>query len=134
MRLLEKTRSSPLQGLLHKLQYAAAIDPDAAVCCAACLQAVTSNKERVEIQGGTEHVHINPHGLRFHIICYREAAGCVQEGTSTSLHTWFAGYDWCYAICGNCAGHLGWHYNAPGRDRFYGLIKDRLVESRAARQ
>jgi hypothetical protein len=72
--------------------------------------------------------------LRFHIICYREAAGCAREGTPTSLHTWFAGYDWCYALCGNCDNHLGWHYNASGRDQFYGLIKDRLVESPAAQQ
>jgi hypothetical protein len=134
MRLLETSETPPLQGLLHKLKNAAATDPDAAVCCAACLQAITHNRERIEIQGACEQVYTNPHGLRFHIICYREAAGCVHEGAPTSMHTWFSGYDWCYALCGNCRSHLGWHYNAPDRDSFYGLIKDRLVESRAAQQ
>jgi hypothetical protein len=134
MRLLENTDSSPLKGLLHKLKYAPATDPDAMVCCAACLQVVTSDQERIEIQGGSEHVYTNPHGFQFHVICYRDATGCIQEGSPTSLHTWFAGYDWCYALCGNCGGHLGWHYNAQDRSPFYGLIKDRLVENRAARQ
>lgn len=132
MRLLENTDATPLQGLLHRLMYAEAVDPDAAVCCAACLHLITSNKERIDIQGGSEHEYTNPHGFRFHIICFREAAGCLREGEATSMHTWFAGYAWCYALCGGCHAHLGWHY-AGASDYFYGLIKDRLVEFPAPR-
>jgi hypothetical protein len=132
MRLLEDTGPAPLHSLLHKLKYGEKINPDAAVCCAACLCAVTSNKARFEIQGSIEHVCINPHGFRFHIVCFREAPGCVLEGTPTSLHSWFSGYDWRYALCGNCRMHLGWHYNASGGAAFHGLIKDRLIEKPAA--
>lgn len=132
MRLLENTDTSPMHALLHKLKYAHAADPDAPVCCAVCLQPITSNRNRIEIQGASEHVYTNPHGFSFHIICYREAAGCLRVGEPTLLHTWFTGYDWCYALCGSCRAHLGWHY-AGGSDQFYGLIRDRLVETPASR-
>ncbi len=79
MRLLEKTDASPLEGLLHKLKYAEMTDPDAVVCCAACLWVVTAIRHRVEIQGANEHTYINPHGFRFHIICYREAPARVSR-------------------------------------------------------
>lgn len=131
IRLLEKNDPSPLRSLLHSLKHEEIADPDAMVCCAACLQAVTSNRFRIEIHGASEHIYTNPHGFRFQIVCYREAAGCICEGTPTSMHTWFPGYDWCYALCGNCRLHLGWQYNAPGGG-FYGLIKDRLVEKHSA--
>ncbi|HEX5057593.1 MAG TPA: cereblon family protein [Gammaproteobacteria bacterium] len=132
LRLLEKT-GSPLQNLLHKLKYAAMTDPDAAIRCAACLQTITSHRERFEIGGASEHFHTNPQGLRFHIICYREARGCRNMGEPTGLHTWFPGYDWCYALCGNCHAHLGWYYSAANGGGFYGLIKDRLLENPAPR-
>ena len=132
LRLLENT-DAPLQNLLHQLKYATATDPDAAIRCAACLQTVTSNRERCEILGASEHLYTNPHGFRFHIICYREAPGCLNTGEPTRQHTWFQGYDWCYALCGNCHTHLGWHYTADESGRFYGLIKDRLIESPSSR-
>lgn len=130
MRFLEKTDGSPLQGLLHKLKYAAASDPDVLLYCAACLRNITSNRERIEVQGASEHVYANPHGFRFHIVCFREADGCLNHGEPVALHTWFAGYDWCYALCRGCRTHLGWYYTNGDRG-FYGLIKDRLVENSA---
>lgn len=132
MRLLENTDSSPLQDLLHRLKYAETADPDALVRCAACLRTVTSNRERIEVQGASEHIYTNPQGFRFHIVCFREAVGCLSLGEPTAMHTWFAGYDWCYALCAGCRAHLGWHYTGGG-DHFFGLIKDRLIESPASR-
>jgi hypothetical protein len=131
LRLLENT-DQPLQSLLHRLKHAQAADPDAVVCCAACLRTITSNRERIEIQGGSEHICTNPQGFRFHIVCYREAGGCRREGEATAMHTWFSGYDWCYALCGGCHAQLGWHYSGQS-GHFYGLIKDRLVETPASR-
>jgi hypothetical protein len=132
LRLLENT-DAPLQNLLHTLKYATATNPDAVIRCAACLQIVTSNRERFEISGASEHLYTNPHGFRFHIICYREAPGCLTAGEPTCLHTWFPGYDWCYALCGNCRIHLGWHYSMDDGGCFYGLIKDRLTETPPSR-
>jgi hypothetical protein len=132
MRLLENTDAPPLQGLLRRLKRMEAADPEARLRCAACLQPVTSNNERIEVGGACEHECTNPNGFRFHIICFRGASGCRHEGIPTSMHTWFAGYDWCYALCANCRIHLGWHY-ANGGDCFYGLIKDRLIENPASR-
>jgi hypothetical protein len=135
IRLLEKSRGSPRQSLLHKLGNAdlpgQTTEPDAILRCTACGQAVTSNHYRIEVEGASEHVYTNPQGFRFHIVCFREAAGCLCEGEPTPIHSWFTGYDWCYALCLSCRAHLGWHY--AGGDRFYGLIRDRLVESPSTR-
>ena len=98
--------------------------------CAACRHLITHQDERVPIQGGHEHRFTNPHGITYHIGCYREATGCAVVGESTAEFTWFPGYAWRIALCANCQTHLGWRFEAPG-DSFHGLILNRLISSPA---
>jgi hypothetical protein len=84
------------------------------------------------VQGGHEHRFTNPHGVTYHIGCYREAAGCSIVGESTMKFTWFPGYAWRVALCANCRTHLGWRFESPGGG-FHGLILNRLISSPATK-
>lgn len=94
--------------------------------CAACRYPVTHQDERIPVQGGHEHRFTNPHGLSFHIGCFREAGGCAAVGAATLEYTWFAGYAWRIALCVHCHAHLGWRFETAG-EYFHGLIIDRLT-------
>lgn len=77
--------------------------------------------------GGHEHGRINPAGLSFHIACFAAAPGAAAVGPATLEHSWFAGYGWRIALCGGCGEQLGWRFEAPDGDRFFGLIVGRLM-------
>ena len=94
--------------------------------CAICRHPVTHQDERISVQGGHEHRFTNPHGIAFHIGCFREAAGCAVAGEATTEFTWFSGYAWRIATCAHCQMHLGWCFQS-GADYFHGLIVDRLI-------
>ncbi|HEY5683541.1 MAG TPA: cereblon family protein [Sulfuricaulis sp.] len=94
--------------------------------CAVCRHLVTHQDERIPVQGGHEHHFTNPHGITYHIGCYREATGCSVVGESTAEFTWFPGYAWRIALCANCHTHLGWHFQTAG-EYFHGLIVNRLT-------
>ncbi len=102
--------------------------------CRYCGTIITSDAQRIERDGRFGHTFVNPGGYVFGIGCFADAPGCVEAGDYTGDHTWFAGFEWRYALCCGCASHLGWRYRggggggrAGGRDAFYGLILDRLI-------
>ena len=97
-----------------------------ALVCKACGHVITTDGERVSINGQHVHTRMNPGGFEFTFDCFREAPGCRQVGVPTYEHTWFAGYSWQIAVCGGCGEHLGWFFR--NQDGFYGLIEDRLAE------
>lgn len=71
-----------------------------------------------------EHTFRNPAGYSFHVLCFADAPGAAEVGDPTSEASWFAGYEWTFAICKQCQNHLGWWYH--GRSHFAGLIATRL--------
>ncbi len=100
--------------------------------CAACRHLVTHQDERIAVAGGHEHTFTNPHGITYHIGCFREAPGCAPIGAAEAEYTWFRGYAWRIALCANCRAHLGWRFQAEG-EYFHGLIVNRLVSAGTAR-
>jgi hypothetical protein len=94
--------------------------------CAACRHPVTHQDERIIVHGGHKHRFTNPHGVAYHIGCFREAAGCAVAGEATLEYTWFRGYAWRIAYCAHCHVHLGWRFQS-GAEYFHGLIVDRLT-------
>ena len=94
--------------------------------CAACRHPVTHQDERIVVQGGHEHRFTNPHGISYHIGCFRDAAGCTPSGEATAEFSWFSGYAWRIAYCAHCQVHLGWRFQSAA-DYFHGLIVDRLT-------
>lgn len=94
--------------------------------CRVCGSPVTSEAERIAINGSHDHIFRNPGGVVFHVGCFTDAKGCLVVGAFTEEYTWFSGFEWCYAVCSGCHVHLGWRYESNG-EGFFGLILDRLV-------
>lgn len=103
----------------------------AGLLCRRCLSLITSDRQRISVNGAHCHTFANPHGIVFEIGCFRNAAGCGTVGKPTSEFTWFAGYQWRIAVCGACLTHMGWRFDSASGPGFYGLILDCLVESDA---
>jgi len=94
--------------------------------CVRCRHTITHRSQQIAMNGAHAHCFTNPHGLQFHIGCYRDAPGCIAIGAVTTEFTWFPGYAWRIADCGKCGVHLGWLFTSSA-DGFYGLIDDRVT-------
>jgi len=94
--------------------------------CANCGYAITTESEKIEVQGSHQHVCTNPEQITFRIGCFSHAAGCRQIGPVTAEHSWFAGHRWQVSLCHRCGIHLGWRFTGTGA-AFYGLILMRLI-------
>jgi hypothetical protein len=98
------------------------VEPKPSVRCKSCNYEVTSPEW---VRKPHEHTFRNPEGYSFHVVCYSDAPGAIEVGQPTAAACWFPGYEWSFAVCGQCQTHLGWWY--IGRDRFAGLIATRLI-------
>ena len=92
--------------------------------CRACANPVTTPAAAIDIAGAHQHRFSNPAGQAFTIGCFQHAPGCRTEGEAWRQYSWFPGHTWRVVICGRCAGHLGWRFQAE--TRFYGLILKKL--------
>ena len=106
---------------------AAREDEERVLRCVGCGHVITRPVSRTTVYGEHEHVRTNPFGLTFRLGCFAEAPGCVLTGPPTSGDTWFAGYRWRVAVCGNCQQHIGWRFSGSG-PTFYGLVLEYLRE------
>jgi hypothetical protein len=86
---------------------------------------VATDDDRIDVCGAHEHIFVNPAGHVFRLGCFRGAPGARGWGEPTAFFSWFPGYPWRVAQCGQCHEHLGWAYGMPVD--FFGLILDRLV-------
>lgn len=103
-----------------------AADREQRLFCARCGHTITRQDQRIAVNGTHAHDFTNPHGLTFHIGCFRDAPGCIPFGAATTEFTWFPGYAWQIADCASCGVHLGWLFTSSA-DGFYGLILNRLT-------
>jgi hypothetical protein len=108
----------------------AAEEPERELYCFVCGSVITRQGERVAVQGSHEHTFTNPGGYVYRIGCFRTARGCEQAGDFTDAYSWFRGFAWRYALCASCRVHLGWAYRDGEESEFYGLILNRLLESK----
>jgi hypothetical protein len=98
-----------------------------ALCCAACKYPITREQDRIQVNEQHQHVFANPHGYIFQIGCFAQAPGCLIAGEETAFFSWFPGYTWRYALCGQCGTLLGWAFRSQ-MSQFLGLILDRLTQ------
>lgn len=103
-------------------------DIDKYILCRQCRRIITAQTERIEMLGAHQHVFANPHGIVYHIGCFRFASGCGYAGRPSDEFSWFKGYSWRVAVCGSCLFHLGWLFNSQDRGSFTGLILDHLIQ------
>ena len=101
---------------------------DDRVRCAQCRVVVTRGALAVARGGAHEHTFRNSAGYSWTVRCFRDASGCTSEGAFTAEATWFAGYQWCYALCATCSRHLGWWFVGSGPS-FVALITPRITQS-----
>lgn len=95
------------------------------VCCD-CSHPITSESERITVQGAHQHTFTNPHQVTYRIGCFRDAPGCSYAGAATNEFTWFSGYSWRIALCAGCGTHIGWVYRKLEGAAFHGLIVNQL--------
>lgn len=97
--------------------------------CAVCGAFVTRPALALRMGGRHEHMLVNPAGIRFQVVCFKDAPGAVAVGSATGEFSWFTGFDWRVALCSACGAHLGWMYEGIGPPAvFFGLIRPMLVE------
>jgi len=101
-------------------------DAEAPIRCLFCLQPVTNRNLMAEKDGRFVHRCTNPAGISFQIGIFLRAPGCNVSGPAEKQFSWFEGYAWRIAFCGNCRMHLGWRFESPGKDFFFGLILPHL--------
>ena len=102
-------------------------DKEEYILCRQCRSIITSQTERIEVQGSHQHSFANPHGIVFEIGCFRNVKGCGHAGSFSTEFSWFKGFSWRIAVCIMCLTHLGWLFASQSSDSFHGLILDRLV-------
>lgn len=118
-------KSSPIADVQTEVQ----VETDNRIRCKVCRHPVTTADQAIRVQGGHEHTFRNPAAYSYHVRCFSDAPGCISEGAPTPMATWFAGFDWCFALCRECHEHLGWWY-VGAQQSFVGLIATRLQEGK----
>lgn len=100
--------------------------------CRQCGQTITRHDWLIPMKGEHEHVVFNPAGMIFRLWCFADAMGLRLIGAPSDHFSWFRGYEWTIALCGQCRTHLGWRFDGGAApDAFYALIIDRLAEGPA---
>lgn len=94
---------------------------DDALRCIVCDHRITDRGYRTEMGGAHEHTFVNPGGIVHHVGCFVAAPGCAYVGNTEEAFSWFPGWTWQVAICGQCRSHVGWVYRCAG-EQFHGLI------------
>ena len=110
LRALFEDKDRPKEGLLF---------------CVACSHVIGHVADRIEVRGAFAHTCTNPYGFVHRFGCHREAPGCAISGERQAADSWFEGFSWRLAVCGNCNVHLGWLFENASR-QFFGLILDRI--------
>lgn len=98
------------------------------LCCRDCGHRITKEAWLVVRAGNVAHRFRNPAGQAFHLRCFGNAPGATPTGPTSDFFTWFPGYAWQMALCGDCRTHLGWRYGSDSAT-FWGLITDKLASS-----
>ena len=93
--------------------------------CGACGHPIARDADRTPLEGAASRAFVNPAGIEYVIAGFREASGCIETGEPSAYWSWFAGFSWQIALCGECGIHLGWRFRAAAAG-FYGLVLDRL--------
>lgn len=96
------------------------------VVCRDCRHPITAADTLRSIDGSPTHTFFNPVGIVFEIICFSRAPGCAIPGDASTQFSWFSGFTWRLALCGNCLIHLGWFFESSDSS-FFGLILNKLI-------
>lgn len=114
-----------LSPTLEKILEDAPPRPKKVIVCNSCNHLLADAGDQHQILGSHEHEFMNPYGLLHRFRCFRNALGCAIKGHREFADSWFPGYTWRIATCGQCDTHIGWLFE--GSDSFYGLLVQKIV-------
>ena len=108
-------------------------EPSTKYHCTHCKEHLANADDQLEVLGRPpRRSYLNPHGIECEIVTLSDCLSVRAAESSSTEHTWFAGYAWRPLGCGACGEFLGWRFEAtadaaPGPKRFYGLLVERLI-------
>lgn len=74
--------------------------------------------------------YVNPNGWVHETLTFYRATSVRLRGRPTAENSWFPGYAWTIAECGQCGNHLGWRFTSVKRglnpSKFWGLTRASL--------
>jgi len=101
-----------------------------AYLCLNCNLAITYSDRLLAVSGSKRHSYVNPAELTCEFLTFSSCPGGMTLGLPTEQYSWFSGYSWCLAVCGNCHNHLGWHYRrlseSEGPTEFWGILINQI--------
>lgn len=104
-----------------------------AYLCAWCGVFISHSGLLVKMNGAVHHSFVNPSGVRCNFRTLRNCENVVIHEDLYLEHSWFTGYGWRFAMCGNCFHHLGWKYDSVGKKNdltaFFGILIDAVESS-----
>lgn len=95
--------------------------------CIKCENRITTELEKISVQGSFLHTFLNPAGKIYDIGCFKKAVGYLEIGTASTEWSWFENCQWKIVICNSCTEHLGWIYYESDKNGFFGLILEKLI-------
>ncbi len=99
--------------------------------CGACGSLISQSDRLIRINGSNRHLFLNPEGMECDFHTFYSCPGAIALGEATDAYSWFSGYGWRMAFCGQCGQHLGWFYESVSvveRPReFWGILVSHLV-------
>ena len=108
-------------------------EENARYLCRACRTPITDPSAVFGPSGAPPvQVFTNPEGRVCQVLTVTRADNLLLVGPATADHSWFRGYAWRIALCGQCTAQLGWRYEAPVGSIpqiFYGLLLSELEEA-----
>ncbi len=103
-----------------------------AYVCTNCGILITHSAANLKINGATQHSFLNPVGVQCNFLTFSDCQNVYVHEELFLDHSWFPGYGWRFLICGACAQHLGWKYDAVRKrvrpTSFFGVLKQAVEE------
>ncbi len=125
---LKASKKKPAKGSRIKTEKKIGLGEAHFILCKNCGNRITSMERIISVDGQHTHRFTNQAGVTYEIGCFSSTDGCIVYGSPTLDFTWFEGFSWSFTSCSNCLIHLGWYYQS-GREKFFGLIVELLVET-----
>ena len=102
------------------------IDKCQILCCRRCNSEIGAQKDIFSMSTeGPQNAYVNTGGYVHNTLTLKTAKGLRLVGEPSTEFSWFPGYAWTIAQCGNCDTHIGWKFTATRRNltpkKFFGV-------------
>lgn len=101
--------------------------------CRYCKLEIAKRSDVVAMSSdGPLGTYVNPHGYVHATITVKNATGLALEGSPSKVQSWFPGYAWTIAACGECDSNIGWLFSTTKKHlqpkSFWGIRSCRIAD------